>query len=128
MDPVLAPFILALLAAIGGAVRAYLKTVLTPQRLTTLLDMARAAIAGAEELGHALDLPSEEKYAYAENALRAMAKRLGLRLTDDELNAYIHALLHQQHETERAFEDNEKLLTIYDEYAKSTAAPDEVSA
>lgn len=84
----------AVLAGLGGLARQWAKTALTPRRLESLGDLVHIVVAAAEEVGRVFDLDSGAKYDYAENALRDAAKTLGLRLSDAELNAYIHALLY----------------------------------
>lgn len=102
MDEYIIALLTTVVGAVGYAVRQWLKTVLTPRRLNALISMARAAIAGAEEVGNVLELGPAEKLAYAENALRDLSKRLGLRLTESEVNALIHAILYEEHQVEAA--------------------------
>lgn len=101
MDPIfIQTVIVAVLTAIGAGVRQWLKAVLTPRRIQAFVNQARLAISAAEEVGNVLELSSPEKYQWAEDALRDLTKRSGLRLTDAELNAYIHALLYEEHVAE----------------------------
>lgn len=96
MDEIVFTLITAIVGAIGVGVRQWLKATLTPTRLDSLASMVQAVISGAEEVGRVLDLDSAAKYEYAENALRNLAKQVGLRLSDAELNVLIHAFLYNQ--------------------------------
>lgn len=88
--------VLLLLVTVGaGMLTKYLKGRLqqsgAPQRLSNLLDMARTAVVAAEKfIG-----PSKgaEKLFYATAALRACAKQVGIKVTDEEASALIHAAL-----------------------------------
>lgn len=100
MEPILLSILTVVVGALGAGLRAWLKTLLTPARMETLINMARTVVAAADEIGNALTLPPSEKYAYAEDALRDLAKRTGVRLTDSEVNALIHAVLYGEHAAE----------------------------
>lgn len=102
MEQYVAFVVTAILAALGTFVRQWVKTNLTPQRLAAFGELVGIVVTGAEEVGRVANLSGAEKYEYAENALRQGAKTLGLKLSDAELNAYIHALLYGQHAVEAA--------------------------
>lgn len=87
---VLAP----LVATIIVAVHRWLQARLTPDRLAAVSQLARVAVDAAEEIGNAADGVSPgEKFAYAETFLRQSARRVGIKLTNEEANAFIHAVL-----------------------------------
>ena len=117
MEQFIAVVVTALLAGIGNLARQWVKTNLTPARLAAFGDLVNVAVAGAEEVGRVANLTGSEKFEYAENALRAGAKTLGLRLDDATINAYIHALLYSAHAAETADLDLD-----YDLGADSSAA------
>lgn len=110
MEPIITSIVVGVLAAIGRAVHVWLKAYLTPQRLDTLINLARTVVAGAEEAGNFLNLSSEDKHRYADAALRDFAKRLGVRLTDAEVTTLIQAVLYAEHEQERATQEERSLV------------------
>lgn len=89
--------IIALLTAIiGGAFKFthdYAKTRLTPERLATVGQLARVAVEAAEEIGRATDASPGDKFTYAENFLTTAAKRVGVKLSNEEANGFIHSVL-----------------------------------
>ena len=85
----------AVLAGAGTLVRNYLKARLAPGRLDSILNLARTVTAAAEKMGNTLNLNSGAKYNYAETALLDLSKRVGVKLTPTEANAFIHAVLHE---------------------------------
>lgn len=94
----LMPLVLA-----GGAavVRAACRTWLTPQRLAHVTDIASMAVEAAEKLGADLapvlaeagTNKSTAKLNYAAGVVAVGAKRLGVKLTSDEVLAFVHAAL-----------------------------------
>lgn len=100
MEPFITPIVLAIIAAIGQGIRGWLKTRLTPERMNTLLGQARIVVSATEQVANSLNdvgtpMTSGDKYAWAEASLKKFSKRLGLRLSDEELNSYIHAVLYE---------------------------------
>lgn len=90
--------IVPLIASVVVAVRAWLKTTLTPQRLQAVSQLARVAVDAADEVGRAIDtVNGPEKYEYAEKVLMQSAKRVGIKLTSEEANAFIHSVLNGKH-------------------------------
>lgn len=91
--------IVPLMASAVVAVRAWLKTTLTPQRLQAVSQLARVAVDAADEVGRAIDtVNGPEKYEYAERVLMQSAKRVGIKLTNEEANAFIHSVLNGKHD------------------------------
>lgn len=91
----------ALLVTLIPLIRAWVQTKLTPQRLANVAQLAHVAVSAAEKLGEANEaLSNDEKYAVAEAFLNNAAKKLGIKLTVDELNGYIHAALREMQQVE----------------------------
>lgn len=87
--------VVPLVGAAVVAVRSWLKATLTPQRLHAIAQLARTAVDAAEEVGRAVeDVTGPEKYRYAEAVLRQGAERVGVKLTNEEANTFIHAAIH----------------------------------
>jgi hypothetical protein len=95
-----------LIAAAWPIVRAYIKTKLTPERLAHVQDIARIAVRAAEQIGEdygALLTQGQPegttagaaKLKFATQAVYAGAKRLGIKLTEPEIDAAIHAALRE---------------------------------
>lgn len=100
MEQLVALVVIPLLATLVAVVRGWLQTNITPKRLSSLVDLTRIAVAAADEVDRAAVLPSEEKFAYAEQALVTAARRIGIRLRAEEANAFIHAVLNEAHQLE----------------------------
>lgn len=91
--------VVPLLGAVVMAVRSFIRTKLTPQRLSTVSQLARVAVDAAEEVGRAIDgVGPAEKFSYAEGVLKQSAKRVGVKLTNQEANAFIHSILNGKRE------------------------------
>lgn len=88
--------------------RRFLTTKLTPERLQAVSQLARVAVEASEELGRAADgdFGPGEKYEYAERVLKQSARRVGVKLTNDEAAAFIHSVLTgKRDEVERVVDD-----------------------
>lgn len=98
--------VVPLVGAAVVAVRSWLKATLTPQRLFAVATLARTAVDAAEEVSRAIDdVRGPEKYRYAETVLRQGASRVGITLTNEEANTFIHAALHgKRSEVDQAVE------------------------
>lgn len=88
-----------LVATFIVAVRRWLQAQLTPQRLAAVGQLARVATDAAEEVGRVLEAKPGDKYTYAENFLKQSARRVGIKLTDEEANAFIHSVLTGKRDT-----------------------------
>lgn len=108
MTDVMLTLATALLAMIGAGVRRYIQTKLTPARLGTALEFARTVVAAAEKVGRAVDdVTGADKYEYASGALKVLAKRVGLKLSDTEVHTLIHAVLNEADEISDALRRQE---------------------
>lgn len=86
--------VLGILVASLPLIKAWVQTKLTPQRLAHVTDLASIAVRAAEKVGEAVPgTTSAAKYAVASNYLSDAAKRLGFKLSPDELNGFIQAAL-----------------------------------
>jgi hypothetical protein len=96
----------ATLVSLVPVVRAWVLTKLTPERLSQVQSIARGAVRAAEKLATDLKdaqgvgvLPAgaiswgDAKLQYAQSVVIAGAKRLGLKLTANEVQAFIHQAL-----------------------------------
>ena len=84
--------VVAVLGLLAKAANDWLQANITPTKLAHVSDLARVAVLGAEKLGNEV-LSGPNKYIAAEMALKAGAKRFGIKLTDAEASAYIHSAL-----------------------------------
>lgn len=89
--------ILATIIAFGTAavplIQVLVKTYLTPTRLAHVNDLARLAVRSADKLGLDTGAGGAAKLSFASELLVAGAKRLGIKLTNDEVLGYVHAAL-----------------------------------
>ena len=95
---------IGLLTAAG---RAFIKTRLTPSRMGNVLSLVQTIVSGVQAFGKDHDLSGEEKLAQATVAVQAGARRLGVRLSDEEVTAFIHAALEQVRQYEQLYGDIE---------------------
>jgi hypothetical protein len=87
------------------AVAAVIKVRLTPTQLGTVADLAGTVVRAAEQVGNSsLQLDGPAKYEYAQTALTAGARRMGVRLKPEEANAFIHAALSSLNQLQGASE------------------------
>lgn len=77
----------ALLVYITPFVKAYIQTKFTPQKLAHVTDLAGIAVRAAEQAG----MSNGIKVAFASRYLKDAAKRLGFKLTDEEVRGFIEA-------------------------------------
>lgn len=100
-----------LLAALGAVVlacvplvRTYIQHKVTPDQLARVSDIAGGAVRAAEQVGEKFkgEDPAdwtkfatwgEAKEAFAAGVIAKGAKRLGIKLTDDEVSTFLHAAL-----------------------------------
>lgn len=94
MEQYIAAVVVAVLGLLAKAANDWIKANITPQKLARVSELAHIAVVGAERFGQGLQaITGPEKYAVAEMALLKGAKRLGVKLSDEEASAYIHAAL-----------------------------------
>lgn len=98
--------VLPLIAAATPLVRKYIQAHVTPDQLGHVRDIARMAVRAAEQLGNDLNRLDPEEYAaaetwaaakatYAERVIADGAKRLGVKLSADEVDAFLHSALRE---------------------------------
>lgn len=89
------------LAAAAPLVRTWVQSKLTPERLAHVVSLARIGVQAAEKLGESMPgTTNEAKLNFAAETVVAGAKRLGLKLTKDEVLAYVHAALREMQQVE----------------------------
>lgn len=94
MEELIAAVLAPLVATLIIAVQRWLQARLTPERLAAVSQLARVAVDAAEEIGNAADgIKPGEKFEYAETFLKQASKRVGVKLSNEEANAFIHAVL-----------------------------------
>lgn len=88
--------IVAIIIAVAPAARSLMLAKVTPERLAHVTDIARLAVRAAEELGQLVPEGTNAataKLDYASSVVTAGAKRLGFRLSSDEVLAFVHTAL-----------------------------------
>ena len=85
--------IITLVPILALWVRAYIKAKFTPSALATASAAASTAVQAAEVMGKVASAPGSTKLEWARESLAAFTKRLGLNLSEAELDALIHAAL-----------------------------------
>ena len=97
-------FLIALLTAVVAVVsvftRQWLTTKVGPERLATMARIAKEVVVAADERAVGLGLGGEDKYTYAALAFKDLAKRLGIKVTDAEVDALVHSALAEHKEAE----------------------------
>ena len=97
-------YLLALLTAgLGVAVRfiqQWLATRLKPAQYETVLNLARTVVSAADKIGKDFGVDNKAKYDFAKNVVQTGARKVGLKLTDNEAMAFIHAALKELRELE----------------------------
>src|SRR5690242_18494770 len=87
-----------ILGAIGIGVRyvnAFINAHFKPAQMGAVFDLARSAVSAAQEFGVGRGLAGQDKYNFAAEALVAGAKKLGVKLSDEEASSFIHAALRE---------------------------------
>lgn len=84
----------AVLAAALPFARAYVQSHFNTTKLLHVADLARTAVQAAEQLGtDALQPSNASKLNFASDMLVSTAKRLGVKLTTDEVLGFVHSAL-----------------------------------
>lgn len=93
MEQYIVALITAVIGGISMAVRQWLQTKMKPQQFGAVMAFAADAVAAAEQAGKSLGWDGPAKYEYAQTALEALAKRVGITLKPEETNAIVHSAL-----------------------------------
>jgi hypothetical protein len=88
--------VVAGLAFLGEQARKWLNARVKPTQVANLAGLAREAVSAAEQFYAGTPTAGADKFVYAEAGLLALAKRLGVKLTNDEATTLIHAALFGQ--------------------------------
>lgn len=76
----------------------YMTARFTPQKMASVLTLADIIVRGVEQFGNDRDdVRGVDKLALAISALQEGSQRNGVKLSDDEATAYIHAALADLH-------------------------------
>ncbi len=108
MEAVLVPIIVAAIGGFFAWLRQYTQVKYGPQKVAEVYNLARIVVAAANEIGRATGITGADKYEYAKTALPTLARRVGLNLKPEEVNAIINSLvgelkgLESQRESENA--------------------------
>lgn len=78
------------------------KVRLTPRQYDTLYSTAQMAVKAAEQLSLSFNVSDEAKYAFAQSVVQDTANRLGVKLSGNEIVAFIHAALKEQKDLDMA--------------------------
>lgn len=85
--------VVPLIAAGVVAVRKWFLATVTPRQLSVVRDLARLVVAAVDEVARGEQVESKTKYHLAEVALIEAAGRVGVKLSKNEANTFIHAVL-----------------------------------
>lgn len=91
------------MAVVVPAVGVFLRNAivkLRPGQLRELYELAGTAVQAAEKVGAVLNLDGPTKYEYAEKSLIEFGKRVGLKVTPQLANTFIHSVLKEADETQ----------------------------
>jgi hypothetical protein len=89
----LAALIVAIIPIAVYYLRVYVKSHFTPVQLQLASQAAAGVVSAAERQGLDLGLTGSDKYDIASTALKKFGKTVGLKLSDDEVNALVHSAL-----------------------------------
>lgn len=84
-------------------VATFVRTQLVKQRpgqLRELYELTATAVQAAEKVGDVFGLEGADKYEYAEKSLVEFGKRVGLKVTPQLANTFIHSVLKEVDETQ----------------------------
>jgi len=93
LQSALAALIVAIIPIAVYWLRAYVKSHFTPTQLQLVSQAAAGTVSAAERMGLDAGLSGSDKYAIASEALKRFGKTIGLKLSDDEVNALVHSAL-----------------------------------
>lgn len=93
LQAAVAALVLSLIPIISLYLRAYVRAKFTPAQLATASAAAATAVQAAQVMGKAVEAPGSTKLEWARKSLAELTKRIGLNLSDAELDALIHAAL-----------------------------------
>lgn len=105
MEDVLYTLLTAAAGYVAWLVRKWVLANTTPKQLAAVAALAQQAVESAEQLGGAAEgaISNADKLDLASEALVVAARRLGIRLKEDEVTAFIHAAVREMRarDTER---------------------------
>lgn len=76
-------------------VKAYINSHFKPAQIGAVYDLARTAVAGAQQWGVGSSITGPDKLDFAVKALVTGAKKVGIKLTDEEASSFVHAALRE---------------------------------
>ncbi len=88
---ILTPLVTALVGYLMYLLQTWLKANIAPKQYAALAGLANTAVDAVEQLDRVSKLSSEQKYDLASETLTKSAKRLGVKLSEVEVNAFVHA-------------------------------------
>lgn len=91
----LAVLVVAGLGYLTTLARSWVKAHTSPQNFATIASLASQAVVASEELARGTDIPNDVKFSVAADALTASAKRLGIKLSEDEVQSFLNAAVAQ---------------------------------
>lgn len=108
--------LLPLLAAATPVLRTVLRNKVLPEQLGHVRDIARMAVRATEEIAihfkgedpelwAGMETWGQAKAAYASSVIAAGAKRLGVKMTQDEVDAFLHSALREMNQLATAAGD-----------------------
>lgn len=87
---VLTGLVAAFLPFLAYQLNRWVRANVTPRQFAALAGLARTVVDAAEEVGRVNELSGEQKFALAREALVTGSRRLGLKLTDEEVGSFIN--------------------------------------
>lgn len=90
---ILAPVVPVFAGFIIYLARVWVLAKVGPERIDAIGAIAMAAVSAAEECGRTAPIGGADKFTLASDALTAYAKRIGIRLSPDEVQTFIHSAL-----------------------------------
>jgi len=88
---VLAPLTVPLVGYCTVLLRTWVKTHTAPHTFAALSGLANTAVDAVEQLDRVSKMSAEQKFDLASDTLVDTAKRLGVKLSPVEVNAFIHS-------------------------------------
>jgi hypothetical protein len=90
LTDLLTAFVTAALPFLAFQLNRWVKANITPKQFASVAALARTAVDAAEELGRVGNLTGAQKFELAQDTILRSARRVGLKLTPEEVGAFIN--------------------------------------
>ncbi len=96
-NDIITPLAVPLVGYVAYQLQVWVKAHSTPQQFSAVAGLAHVAVQAVDQLNSVSRMTDAQRYELASESVVAGAKRLGLKLKDSEVNAFIHAAVREVH-------------------------------